>query len=103
MLGNTALAGRVYPLHLFLMPEKRGHLGRTGPGTVRVTYQTERVIRYIHGDKTQAFVTCGKYGCITHWESLEHIEPRQMKLNFATADFKLPAGIPVRLFDGADS
>lgn len=26
-----------------------------------------------------------------------------MKLNFATADFKLPASIPVRLFYGAES
>lgn len=77
--------------------------GRTDLSTVRITYETGRVIRYIHGDKTLAFVSCEKCGCTTHWESLEHIEPRQMKLNFATADFKLPSAIPVRLFDGADS
>ena len=77
--------------------------GRTNLETTQIDYQTDKVIRYVHGDRTQAFVSCGVCGVTTHWESLDHIAPRQMKLNFATADDPIPESIPVRLFDGADS
>lgn len=77
--------------------------GRAILETTRIDYRTDNVIRYVHGDKTQAFVSCGVCGCTTHWESLDHIRPRQLKLNFATADAAIPESIPVRLFDGADS
>ncbi|PIW28086.1 MAG: hypothetical protein COW29_09865 [Rhodobacterales bacterium CG15_BIG_FIL_POST_REV_8_21_14_020_59_13] len=31
--------------------------GCTDLSKIRLTYETERILRYIHGDKTQAFVT----------------------------------------------
>ncbi|QNL18935.1 hypothetical protein HXX25_05985 [Hyphobacterium sp. CCMP332] len=77
--------------------------GRTDHEHTDIEYGTGNVTRYVHGDKTLAFISCGVCGCTTHWESLDHIRPRQLKLNFATADAAIPDSIPVRLFDGADS
>jgi hypothetical protein len=77
--------------------------GRVDDKNTTVSYGPHSVIRYIHGDKTLAFVSCGKCGCTTHWESLDPSADQKMKLNFVTSDFDFPASIPVRLFDGADT
>lgn len=77
--------------------------GRVDADHTSLTYGDAAVTRYIHGDRTLAFVSCGKCGCTTHWESLDANAEQKMKLNYATADFPLPSTLPVRLFDGADT
>ena len=78
------------------------HWGRTDVATVKLEYDAPPV-RYIHGDRTQAFVACGTCGIVTHWESLPSQPEALIKLNFNTADTPVPDEIPVRTFDGADS
>jgi len=77
--------------------------GRVEFSQTSISYGEHDIIRYIHGDKTLAFVSCSKCGCTTHWESLSSDADQAMKLNYATSDFKIPPEIPVKLFDGAES
>ena len=77
--------------------------GRVNFNYTSLAYGKGPVVRYIHGDKTLAFISCGNCGCTTHWESLDSTAAQKLKLNYATSDFAMPDDIPVRTFDGADS
>ncbi len=63
----------------------------------------DAAIRYSHGDRMLAFVSCATCGCTTHWESLNPEEHPRMAVNFAMADPADYAGVRIRHFDGADS
>ncbi len=69
---------------------------------VSVSYDQSDVIRYIHGDRTLAFISCKTCGCTTHWESLDP-QATRMAVNCNMANRQDIAGIRIRNFDGADT
>lgn len=70
---------------------------------VTLGYKPEAVIRYEHGDRTLAFITCGTCGCTTHYESHDPAPDARMKVNMRMAVRYDYSHIPLRVFDGADS
>ena len=72
-------------------------------GRIRLSYDPERVLRYVWGDETLAFVSCKACGCTTHWESLDQETSPRMAVNCAMAEPADIAGLRIRHFDGAES
>lgn len=71
--------------------------------SVTLRYEAGAVIRYEHGDRTLAFISCGTCGCTTHYESNDPAPDARMKVNMRMAvnyDF---THLALRVFDGADS
>lgn len=70
---------------------------------ITLEYDEADVIKYVHGDKTLAFVSCKHCGCTTHWEPLNPEEHSRMAVNVRMAAREDIRNIPIRDFDGADS
>lgn len=74
---------------------------------IRLDYNPDDAIRYIHGDRTLAFISCKICGNTTHWESLaapgEGQGAPRMAVNMSMADPAIVERFRVRRFDGADS
>ena len=70
---------------------------------IRLSYDPVKVVRYIWGDKTLAFISCKLCGGTTHWESLEPETRPRMAVNCAMADPRAIADLRVRRFDGAET
>lgn len=60
-------------------------------------------VRYVQGDGTLAFVSCGRCGCTTHWESTDPAAGSRMAVNMNMADPQALEGRRIRHFDGAES
>lgn len=71
--------------------------------SVTLRYETGAVIRYEHGDRTLAFISCRTCGCTTHYESTDTGPGARMKVNMRMATGYDVAALPLRVFDGADS
>jgi hypothetical protein len=63
------------------------------------------VVRYTHGERGLAFVSCATCGGTTHWEpnNGKRHDRGHMAVNAAMLAPGVVAGIPVRRFDGADT
>lgn len=72
-------------------------------GEVILSYAPHAAIRYMHGDRTLAFVSCAACGCTTHWEPAAPAPDSHMKVNMRMAVGFAYETLPVRVFDGADS
>ncbi|WP_417468140.1 GFA family protein [Maricaulis sp.] len=66
-------------------------------------YPAESVVRYLHGDRTLAFVSCKACGCTTHWEAVDPEAGGRMAVNVNMAAPAAIAGLRIRHFDGAES
>lgn len=60
------------------------------------------VTAYSHGEKSLAFVSCKKCGCMTHWDSVDPSQPN-CAVNMRMAPPEAIEGIRLRRFDGADT
>ena len=72
------------------------------PREIELVYAPGSVIRYLHGDRSLAFVSCANCGCTTHWEPQDP-EGDRMAVNFAMAEPAAREGICIRHFDGAET
>lgn len=70
---------------------------------VTLDYEGASLVRYEHGDRTLAFISCGTCGCTTHFESKDTAPDARMKVNMRMAVNYDYRHIPLRVFDGADS
>jgi hypothetical protein len=70
---------------------------------VRMTGSTAARTAYLWGDKCIEFYHCETCGCTTHYESVEKNEDSRIAINTRMMQRKDTAGIPVRIFDGADT
>lgn len=77
-----------------------GHYTRA---TVTVNYRPESVSAYRWGDQVIEFCHCSECGCVTHYEGVEKTPEERLSINFRMFPSELYSGLPVRLFDGADS
>lgn len=74
---------------------------QTDHDTVVLDYDPAAVVRYVHGDRLLAFISCANCGCTTHYESVNPTTDKRMKVNCAMADPADIAGVRIRHFDGA--
>ena len=58
---------------------------------------------YLWGDECIEFYHCKTCGCTTHYESIEKNDDSRIALNTRMLQREDTAGIPVRIFDGADT
>lgn len=79
-------------------------------GEIELAYAPAEVVRYIHGDRQLAFVSCRTCGCTTHWEPLladgetrNDAADVRMAVNMRMAGPEALEHVTVRRFDGADS
>ena len=70
---------------------------------VELSYGPEAVVRYVHGDRRLAFVSCATCGCTTHWEPVAGAPDARMAVNLRMADPAAAEGLRIRRFDGAES
>jgi hypothetical protein len=70
---------------------------------IALEYPADGVVRYIHGDRCLALISCKTCGCTTHWEGLEPEISTRMAVNVNMAEPDAVAGVRIRHFDGADS
>ena len=70
---------------------------------VIVSHAADATIRYVWGDRTLAFVTCGTCGCTTHWQSLDPQTRPRMAVNCTMCSPEDIEGLRIRHFDGADT
>jgi len=75
--------------------------GEVDPAATELS-KSDQAREYLTGDKTLAFVFCGRCGNLSHWRSLPGHGDR-MKLNFRLADPERIRDLRVRTFDGADT
>ena len=60
-------------------------------------------VAYLWGDECIEFYHCKNCGCTTHYESVEKNDDSRVALNTRMLRREDTAGIPVRVFDGADT
>jgi hypothetical protein len=73
------------------------------PSTVKVLAAPGATDEYSRGDKSLAFVRCGRCGCLSHWRSLDPKQTERMGVNarlFTNVDI---SKVRIRRFDGADT
>ena len=70
---------------------------------IKVSYDEAATIGYCQGDKTLMVRSCKTCGCTTHWEPLDPEKTPWMALNCNMAKAGDIEGLPIRLFDGAES
>ena len=71
--------------------------------TMRIDCEPGAVRAYCWGDRSIEFYHCSRCGCLTHYLSTDGSPDSRVAVNgrmFAAADL---AGVPLRLFDGADT
>lgn len=80
-----------------------GLWGHAPIADVSLDYDPAAVVRYSHGDRTLAFVSCANCGCTTHYESTDPEQWPRMAVNCAMGAPEHIRHLRVRHFDGADS
>ena len=70
---------------------------------VRMTGFSEAALAYTWGDRCIEFYHCKSCGCTTHYESTEKEADSRVAINTRMMRREDMAGIPVRVFDGADT
>lgn len=68
---------------------------------ITLSFEPGATLRYIWGDRTLAFHSCGTCGCTTHWESLGPQKNSRMAVNCAMSDPEAIKNLRIRHFDGA--
>jgi hypothetical protein len=56
---------------------------------------------YVWGNRSLWFVSCGKCGCVTHWQPVEPRESVRLGVNARHFESRAMASVCVRLLDGA--
>ena len=70
---------------------------------VSVTCRTVETETYRWGKETTDFHHCPTCGCLTHYTMTEHVEVDKVAINTRMASREDMEGIPVLMFDGADT
>ena len=70
---------------------------------VRIGGSPEMKKAYLWGDRCIEFYHCRMCGCTTHYESVEKEGDSRVAINMRMTGREHTHGIPVRLFDGADT
>ena len=73
------------------------------PAQVTITTEKSPAVPYRWGDEDIDFSHCSICGCVTHWASTENYSESKMAVNTRMVSRQDMEGIPVRMFDGADS
>lgn len=89
---NCSICGRVGAIWAYYEPEK-----------VTVVCQSVPTETYSWGKQDTDFHHCPTCGCLTHYTRKEHVERQVTAVNTRMVSRADMNGIPVSMFDGADS
>ena len=70
---------------------------------ITVTHQSAPTKTYRWGKETTDFHHCPHCGCMTHYTMTEYVESDKVAINTRMVSRAVMAGIPVKMFDGADA